>query len=71
MSNTADRHLLFGILALQNAFITRDELIAGVTAWLEDKSQPVDQILLDRGMLREDEHALLTALVGKHIELQN
>lgn len=71
MSNSADRHLLFGILALQNAFISRDDLLAGFTAWLEDKSQSLDKILLDRNMLAEDEHALLTALVGKHLELHD
>ena len=69
MSNSnADRNLLFGILAMQNDFISREELIAAVSVWLQDKQKPLDQILLEREALPEDEHALLVALVKKHVE---
>ena len=33
----ADRNLLFGILALQMDFITRDELVTAMHAWVLDK----------------------------------
>ena len=32
--SAADRNLLFGILALQMDFITRDALIAAMNAWV-------------------------------------
>jgi formylglycine-generating enzyme required for sulfatase activity/tRNA A-37 threonylcarbamoyl transferase component Bud32 len=65
----ADRNLLFGILALQLDFIGREELIAAMSAWVLDKARPLGQILLDRGSLGADNHALLEALVQRHLEL--
>jgi hypothetical protein len=65
----ADRNLLFGILALQMDFITRDALIAGMNAWVLDKSKPLGQLLKEQGALGTEEHALLEALVKKHLQL--
>jgi WD40 repeat protein len=65
----ADRNLLFGILALQMDFIRRDDLIAGMHAWVLDKTKPLGQILLEQGTLPEDAHALLEAMVQKHLHL--
>jgi len=64
-----DRNLLVGILALQMDFITRDQLIAGMSAWVLDKAKPLDQVLLDQKVLRSDTQVLLAALVDKHLEL--
>jgi hypothetical protein len=60
---TEDRNLLFGVLALQMDFITRDALVAAMNAWVLQKSAPLGEILLDQGALRPDAHALLDALV--------
>jgi formylglycine-generating enzyme required for sulfatase activity/tRNA A-37 threonylcarbamoyl transferase component Bud32 len=64
-----DRNLLFGILALQMDFITRDALIAAMNAWVLDKAKPLGQVLREHGALRDDTHALLEALVQKHLEM--
>ncbi|MDA1054419.1 MAG: serine/threonine protein kinase, partial [Planctomycetota bacterium] len=66
--NNTDRNLLFGFLALQNDFISREDLIAAVSVWLTDKSQPLGEILLQRQALQQDEHELLAALTRKHLE---
>jgi hypothetical protein len=66
---TADRNLLFGILALQMDFINRDALIVAMNAWVLDKTKPIGRILLDQAALRSDTHALLEAMVQKHLEL--
>src|SRR5262245_18656914 len=50
-SPAADRNLLFGILALQMDFVSRDALIAGMHAWVLDKTKPLGQILADQGAL--------------------
>ena len=42
MSPSADRNLLFGILALQMDFISRDAVIAGMHAWVLDKTRLCD-----------------------------
>jgi tetratricopeptide (TPR) repeat protein/serine/threonine protein kinase len=68
---TADLNLLFGILALQMDFVSRDALIAAMNAWVLDKAKPLGQIMLEQGALRPDTHALLEALVGKHLEMHD
>ncbi|HKI20930.1 MAG TPA: hypothetical protein VKA15_23765, partial [Isosphaeraceae bacterium] len=61
--------LLFGLLALQNNFIDRETLLTAFNAWIADKSQSLDQILLDRGALSPARHALLHGLVQEHLLL--
>jgi hypothetical protein len=38
---SAKRNLLLGMLALQNNFINRAQLLAAFNAWVEDKSKPL------------------------------
>jgi WD40 repeat protein/serine/threonine protein kinase len=64
----ADTNLLFGILALQMDFIDREQLVAAMHAWVLDKGQPLGAILLQQKALASAEHALLDALVQKHLE---
>jgi eukaryotic-like serine/threonine-protein kinase len=70
-SSHVDRNLLFGILALQMDFISRDALIAAMHAWVLDKQKPLGRILLEQGALAPDAQALLDALVKKHLELHH
>jgi hypothetical protein len=65
----ADRNLLFGILALQMDFVSRDALIAGMNAWVLDKAKPLGQILIEQGALDADNRDLLEALVARHLEM--
>ncbi len=64
----SDRNLLLGILAYQNAFITRDALFAGMQAWLYDKTSSLAEILQKQGVLAADRRALLEALVFQHLK---
>jgi serine/threonine protein kinase len=66
---SADRNLLFGILALQMDFITRDALIRAMNAWVMEKSKSLGQILADQEAIRADARSLLEQLVLKHLEL--
>jgi tetratricopeptide (TPR) repeat protein len=69
MPGSADRNLLFGLLALQNNFIDRDALLDAFQRWVSDRSTPLDRILLDRGALSPSRHLLLAGLVAEHIKL--
>jgi hypothetical protein len=64
----ADRNLLFGILALQMDFISRDALVAAMNAWVLDKTKPLGRILIDQGALSSIRHDLLDALVREHLK---
>src|SRR5437870_4062800 len=62
-----DRNLLFGMLALQLDFITRDQLINAMHAWVLAKHKPLAQILSERGSLAADKRDLLWSLVKAHL----
>jgi serine/threonine protein kinase len=64
----AGRNLLFGVLALQNDFISRDDLVAAFAVWVADKARPLGQVLVDRGALDDTRRTLLEALVGEHLK---
>lgn len=68
MTRTSDRNLLFGILALQMDFISRQALIEGMQAWLLDKQKTLGHLLVDRGALSQQNHDLLEPLVEAHIQ---
>ncbi len=45
---SAKHNLLLGILALQNNFVTRAQLLAAFNAWVEDKSKSLGALLLEQ-----------------------
>ncbi len=63
-----DRNLIFGAVAFQMDFVSRSELMAAIHSWTLEERKPLDQILVERGALAEDERAMLEPLVGKHLE---
>jgi formylglycine-generating enzyme required for sulfatase activity/tRNA A-37 threonylcarbamoyl transferase component Bud32 len=67
MAADADRNLLFGILAVQMDFVTRDDLIGAMSAWALQKHKPLDRVLVERGALSEPRRALLEPLVREHV----
>jgi serine/threonine-protein kinase len=62
-----DRNLLFGVLAVQLDFVSRDDLLAGMNAWVLDKQRPLGDILCERGALPSSRRALLDTLVEEHL----
>ena len=67
-ASAADRNLLFGILALQMDFISRDQLVAAMNAWVLDKAKPLGQVLLEQGALAEEQLSALETLVKVHVK---
>jgi WD40 repeat protein/serine/threonine protein kinase len=65
--NQSDRNLLFGILAVQMNFVTRDALIAAMHAWVLEKSKPLGQILVEQQALSVTRQSLLEQLVDEHL----
>src|SRR5262245_45801037 len=65
----APRDLLFGLLALQNGMVSRDQLVAAFGAWTAAPGQPLAEILAGQGALRPEHRPLLDALVDAHLKL--
>ena len=59
-------NLLFGILALQTDFISREQLVAAAKVWLLDMSRTLEEILVEHEALRDvaatDEHGQVAVL---------
>jgi eukaryotic-like serine/threonine-protein kinase len=68
MTVAADRHLLYGLLALQNGFIDQGQLVLAFQAWTLDKSRSLADHLEARGDLTGARRALLQALAEVHLE---
>src|SRR5437764_7039960 len=65
---SADRNLLFGILAVQLDFVSQPALIGAMQAWLLDKAKPLGDILRDQGYLSAEEFQHLAALMDVHLK---
>ncbi len=66
-----DRNLLTGILALQMDFISREQLLEAMNAWMLRKSTSLAELLVEQKALTPDTRDLLEALVDKHLALHN
>jgi serine/threonine-protein kinase len=64
---SADQDLLFGLLAWQLHFLSRDQLTAALAAWAADRSRPLAEVLRERGALGDDELGLLAELTRRHL----
>jgi serine/threonine-protein kinase len=68
MADTADRNLLFGLIALQVGLIGQAQLVAAFQAWARDKSRPLADHLADQGDLDADGRAAIEAMVTLHLK---
>lgn len=62
-----DRYLFFGLLALQNGFVNRDQLVAAFGKWVGDKSRPLDQLMVESGALHVQARDALMLMVDQHL----
>jgi hypothetical protein len=67
--NDAPRDLLFGLLALQNGMVTRDQLVLAFGAWTGSQGRPLAEWLSAQGALCSEHRPLLDALVDAHLRL--
>lgn len=67
----AEKQLLFGLLALQNNFATREALLAAFATWVTNKQRALSEILAEQGQLNHSQVALLLALTDAHLQQHN
>src|SRR5438874_748185 len=66
-SPCADRNLIFGLLALQMDFVSREQLLDAMSVWMLRKNTPLWQILCERGVLSTRRSDMLEELVEEHV----
>ena len=59
------RHLLFGLIALQNGLIDQDHLVTAFRAWTRDKARSIAEHLT---ILDDDDRAVVLAMVERHLK---
>jgi serine/threonine-protein kinase len=64
----ADRHLLFGLLALQTGLIQQAQLVAAFHAWTGDKARPLADHLIALGHLSPAQRSVVEALTALHLQ---
>jgi eukaryotic-like serine/threonine-protein kinase len=67
----ADRNLLFGVVALQIDFVSREALVTAMNAWVLAKHRSIGDILVEQGSLPDDLQNQLEVLVEAHIQRHN
>ena len=67
MKQTTDYHLLFGILALQNGLVSRDQLVSAFATWTGDRSKGIDSRLVEAGALKLDDRDTLKRLTDIYL----
>jgi hypothetical protein len=66
MSAAQDRNLLFGIVALQFDFVTPDQLVTAMHAWVLNKKSLAD-LLVEREALSASRRAMLEPFGEEHV----
>jgi serine/threonine-protein kinase len=67
MVGSEDRDKLFGVIAVELGFVTEDDVAAAVRARGTGPGKSLGRVLVEHQALGGEEHALLEALVEKHL----
>jgi eukaryotic-like serine/threonine-protein kinase len=67
-ASTAERDMLFGLLALQNSLIDQDQLMSAVRAWSRDRVRPIADYLVGRGGFDSADRGAVEAMVERHLK---
>jgi hypothetical protein len=65
----APRDLLFGLLALQDGMVTRDQLVAAFALWTASGGRAMADVLVDQKVLSTPHRTLIEALVETHLKI--
>ncbi|MDD3627981.1 MAG: hypothetical protein PHV06_11775, partial [bacterium] len=61
-----DKNLLFGVIAVQMGFVTREQMIDGASIWAANQEKELSIVFLEHGWIKEEEKEI----IGKLIEVQ-
>jgi serine/threonine protein kinase len=65
---SADRNLLFGVLALQADLLDNDRFAEACSAWAARKETPLADLLVERGWLTPEERSHVEFLLGRKLQ---
>ena len=62
------RNLLFGVVAFQNGIVDADRLAETCAAWVEEPSQTLADLFVDRGLMTDEQRTELEKVVTRELE---
>lgn len=65
---SADRNLLFAVLALQADFLSREQFVEACTLWANRKETPIAELLLEKGWLSQADRAAVQAVLDRKLK---
>ena len=63
-----ERNLLFGVVAFQNGAVDADRLAETCAAWVEQPSQPLARLFVDRGLMTDEQKTELEKVVSHELD---
>src|SRR5580692_4363905 len=63
-----ERNLLFGVVAFQNGTVDADRLAETCAAWVEEPSQTLADLFVDRGLMTDEQKTELEKVVARELE---
>src|SRR5262245_21097353 len=66
-TETTDRNLLFGVLALQADFLDAAQFAEACSAWAGRKHTPLANLLVERGLLTDEQRGLVDLLLRQKL----
>jgi serine/threonine-protein kinase len=64
---SAERSLLSGFLALRMSFVSREQLVAALQAWVPDTGRSLVEVLVGQSALGDQDRVALDLLVERHL----
>jgi eukaryotic-like serine/threonine-protein kinase len=67
MSDSTDRNLLYGVLAVQLDYIRPEQMLSAANYWMLNKKLSMGQILVELGSLTREDCDFLDVVVDRHV----
>jgi eukaryotic-like serine/threonine-protein kinase len=67
-SMDTERNLLFGVVAFQNGAVDADRLAETCAAWVEEPSQPLANLFVNRGLMTDEQKTELEKVVAHELD---
>ena len=68
--SVSDRNVLFGLLALQNGFITCEQFISAFSVWILDKQRALEDIFIEQRALSAERLGQLQQIVAVQADIR-
>src|SRR5580704_12553998 len=68
-SMDTERNLLFGVVAFQNGAVDADRLAETCAAWVEEPSQPLANLFVNRGLMTDEQKTELEKVVAHELDV--